>query len=150
VRMANLLSGIVLLVFGVALLFWVIPWQVEESFGGEVSPRLLPQICAIGIAVLSIVLIASNATRPSQDDSKDADAPISWVESRAMFVIAGLLGAGIWLFTLVGPVVASAVLIVGILFAMGERRVIPFVAIPSVLIGGSYILFYKILGTAIL
>ena len=56
VRMANLLSGIVLLVFGVALLFWVIPWQVEESFGGEVSPRLLPQICAIGIAVLSIVL----------------------------------------------------------------------------------------------
>jgi len=35
------------------------------------------------------------------------------------------------------------------MFAMGERRVLPYVLMPAVLLGGSYVLFYKILNTAI-
>lgn len=148
-RKANLISGVILLIVSLLLLFWIIPWQVEEAFGGEVSPRLLPQICAIGMGVLSVVLICTNFRAPANSDGPAEKPPISWFEMRAMLVIGGLLALGIFLFTTAGPIVASIVLIVGILFAMGERSILPYILIPSVLLVGSWVLFYQILGTAI-
>lgn len=146
-RTANLISGVVLLIFGLLLLFWLIPWQVEEAFGGEVSPRLLPQICAIGICILSVILIITNLR--SGTDPVGTKPPITWFEARAAIVIAVLLAAGIYLFTIAGPVPSSLLLVVGVLFAMGERRVLPYILIPAVLLAASYVLFYRILGTAI-
>ena len=148
-RKANFIAGIVLLAFSLLLLFWLIPTQVEEVFDGQVSPKLLPQICAIGIGLLSIVLIVTNAKASEGESGDDAGAPITWFEFRAMLVIACMLGLAIFLFTTTGPVVAALVMMTGIMFAMGERRVLPYVLMPAVLLGGSYVLFYKILNTAI-
>ena len=147
-RNANLAAGFVLLAFSCILLFWLIPTQVEEVFDGQVSPKLLPQICAVGIGVLSLVLIATNFRRPADD--VDDTSPITWFEFRSMLVIAGLLGLAIFLFTTAGPVVASIVMMVGIMFSMGERRILPYILMPTVLLVGSYVLFYEILGTAII
>ncbi|MBT6275395.1 MAG: tripartite tricarboxylate transporter TctB family protein [Chromatiales bacterium] len=149
-RNANIISSSVLLVFSLALLFWLIPWQVEETFDGQVSPRLLPQICAIGIGLLSAVMLFSNLFGADSKPKTDDAPPITRVEARAMFAIGGLLGLGILLFTWVGPLIACAVLIVGIMVVMGERRPLPIILIPSVLLGGAYVLFYEVLGTAIL
>ena len=148
-RKANFIAGIVLLAFSLLLLFWLIPTQVEEVFDGQVSPKLLPQICAIGIGLLSIVLIVTNARAPEGESGDDGGAPITLFEFRAMLVIASMLGLAIFLFTTTGPVVAALVMMTGIMFAMGERRVLPYVLMPAVLLGGSYVLFYKILNTAI-
>ncbi|MCH9671726.1 MAG: tripartite tricarboxylate transporter TctB family protein [Gammaproteobacteria bacterium] len=148
-RRANLISGFILLVLSALLLLWLIPWQVEEAYAGQVSPRLLPQICAAGIGLLSIVLIATNLRLPKRQAGSDP-SPITWHETRAMLVIGGLLALGIWLFTATSPLIAAGVLVVGILFAMGERKILPYVLIPTGLLGGSYLLFYKFLGTAIL
>lgn len=147
-RTANLISGVVLLVFGLLLLFWLIPWQVEEAFGGEVSPRLLPQICAAGICVLSVILIVTNVRADA--DPVDAKPPITWFQARAALIIAVLLAVGIYVFTLAGPIPATLLLLVGVLFAMGERKILPYILIPVVLLTGSYVLFYQILGTAII
>ncbi len=147
-RTANLISGVVLLIFGLLLLFWLIPWWVEEAFGGEVSPRLLPQICAIGICVLSVILIATNLRADA--DPANTKPPIGWYEARAALVIAVLLAASIYLFTIAGPIPSSLLLITGVMFAMGERRILPYILIPAVLLTGSYVLFYQILGTAII
>ena len=124
---------------------------MEEAYAGQVSPRLLPQICAVGIGLLSLVLIAGSIrTSVSVQSLPVVDRwPISWFELRAMLVIGGLLAVAIWLFTMIGPIPASIILVCGILFAMGERRILPFVLIPTVLLVGSYLLFYKLLGTAI-
>lgn len=145
-RNSNLVSGVMLLILSMLLLFWIIPWQVEESFDGPVSPRLLPQICAIGMGLLAGLLIVTNWRAPTDPNDK---SPITSLDIRALVVIGGLLALGIYLFTIVGPIVACTVLIVGILFAMGERRILPYVLIPTVLLSGSWVLFYKILGTAI-
>jgi hypothetical protein len=147
-RTSNLISGVVLLVFGLLLLFWLIPWQVEEAFGGEVSPRLLPQICAIGICILSVILIVSNLR--ADKDPTNAKPPITWFEARAALIIAALLAIGIYVFTIAGPIPSSILLIVGVMFAMGERRILPYILIPAALLVGSYVLFYQILGTAII
>ncbi|MGB7302614.1 MAG: tripartite tricarboxylate transporter TctB family protein [Burkholderiaceae bacterium] len=145
-RKANLLSGVFLMLLSLALLFWIIPWQVEETFDGAVSPRLLPQICAAGIGLLSLVLIITNLRTPAIAADK---SPLTWPDVRAVLTIGGLLAVGIFLFSVAGPIVASTVLIVGILLAMGERRLLPLILMPVVLMTGSWVLFYKILGTAI-
>lgn len=145
-RTTYLAAGSILLLFSLALMFWLIPWQIEDSLYGEVSPRLLPQICAIGIGVLSLLMIISHWRR---DPESDQPPPLSWPELRALLVIGGLLAACIYLFTLFGPLVASVLLIVGILFAMGERRPLPYLVIPATLLALCWLLFYKILGTAI-
>lgn len=66
-----------------------------------------------------------------------------------MLVIACMLGLATFLFTTSGPVVAALVMMTGIMFAMGERRMLPYVLMPALLLGGSYVLFYRILNTAV-
>ena len=146
-RATYLAAGGVLLLFSLALLFWLIPWQIEDSLYGEVSPRLLPQICAIVIGILSIRLIITNWL--ASPDSPTDEPPISRAEMRALLVIGGLLAICIGLFKFAGPLPASLLLIVGILYAMGERKLLPYILIPATLLIGSWLLFYKILGTAI-
>ena len=148
-KKANLVSGILLLVFSIVLLFWLIPWQVEEAYDGQVSPRLLPQICAVGIGVLSLVLIFGNWDAFTEPGAKDAPPALTWPEIRAWLVISVLLAVSIFVFTLAGPIPSSVLLIAGVLFAMGERRILPYILIPAVLLTGSYFMFYKLLGTAI-
>ena len=148
-KKANLVSGILLLIFSLVLFFWLIPWQVEEAFDGQVSPRLLPQICAIGIGILSLVLIVENWSAFTEPGAKEAPPALSWTEVRAWLVISVLMALAIWVFTLAGPIAACVLLIAGVLFAMGERRILPYILIPAVLLTGSYFMFYKLLGTAI-
>lgn len=145
-RKANLVAGALLFALSLALLFWIIPWQVEESFDGSVSPRLLPQICAAGIGVLAVILFLTNLRTPQDENDP---LPITGQDLKALLVIGGLLALGIYLFTVTGPIVACTVLVTGILFAMGERRILPFILIPAILLSGSWVLFYKVLGTAI-
>lgn len=148
-KKANLVSGILLLIFSLTLLFWLIPTQVEEAFDGQVSPQLLPQICGVGIGVLALVLIFTNFNAFTEPGAKDAPPALSWLEIRAWLVITGMLALCILVFTLAGPIVACTLLIAGILFAMGERKILPYILIPAVLLTGSYFMFYKLLGTAI-
>ena len=54
------------------------------------------------------------------------------------------------LFLTVGVLAASVVLVVGALLILGERRPVTLVLMPLCLIGGAYLLFYRLLGTAIL
>gem|GEM_PF-6588366 len=73
---------------------------------------------------------------------------VRWV--CAALIIAVLLAIAIYVFTLAGPIPASLILIIGVMFAMGERRILPYILIPTVLLSASYVLFYQILGTAII
>mgnify|MGYP006443157991 CR=1 FL=1 len=148
-KKANLVSGILLLIFSLVMLFWLIPTQVEEAFDGQVSPQLLPQICAGGIGLLSLVLIFMNFSAFTEAGAKDAPPALSWLEVRAWLIITSMLAVCIFVFTLAGPIVACTLLVGGVLFAMGERRIVPYIVIPAVLLTSSYFMFYKLLGTAI-
>lgn len=50
-----------LLAIGSAIFYFlIIPWQIADPDWATVSPRLMPQICAIGIFVLSIYKLATS------------------------------------------------------------------------------------------
>lgn len=145
-RIANLVSGAVLILFAIVMLWLVIPAQIEEGPQGMMSPRLVPQMMVWLILGLSVLLVLSNLSRTAQDDPK----PFTRDEIVAFVRIGGVFAVSLALFLSIGVLPAVVVLILGSLLALGERRPVILVLMPLCLIGGAYILFYRVLGTAIL
>lgn len=146
-RIANLVSGVILIVFGVMMLLWIIPMQIEEGPVEMMSPRLLPQMMIWLIIGLSVLLVASNL----RINSKALEAsPISLLELVALVKIGTVFAIALSLFLTSGPLLAGVALITGAQVALGERRPVVIAVIPFVLIGGTYLLFYRLLGTAIM
>ena len=143
---ANLISGLTLLVFGLALAVLIIPIQIEESTDATISPRLLPQICAFALIFLSALLVVDTVRR---QPSPIQFSPISLAELWAMIAIGAVFVVGIILFLYTGPLWSSAMLVVVPMLLMGERRPVFLVAIPVCLILAAYGLIYQVLGTSI-
>lgn len=145
-RIANLVSGFILIGFGVAMLWWIIPQQIEEGPDGIMSPRLLPQMMIWLILGLSALLIMSNLrANPNALEL----SPISLPELLALVKIAGVFAVALVLYLMTGPLWAGVALIVGAQIVLGERRLLVIGLVPVALIGAVYLLFYRLLGTAI-
>ena len=144
-RRANLISGVTLFLFGAVMLAAIIPAQIEEGPEGMMSPRLVPQLMMGLIMALSLLLVGTNLRAPQGD----APSPFSRAELLAFAAIMGLFALSVALFLLVNALAASLVLIVGALLILGERRPLILLLMPPCLIGGTWLLFTRVLGTAI-
>ncbi len=142
---ADLIAGILLMAFGVLMLFWIIPAQTDQDTGAAVPPDLLPQICVIGITILAAVLTI-NAARGTTPEGK---AP-KLTEWAAMVAVIAIIVAGAALFTHVHSAVGGFFVSLATMLYMGERRWYLLIALPSSLVLIIYLLFYEFLGTAIL
>lgn len=146
-RIANLMSGVVLIVFSMFMLLWIIPVQIEEGPDEMMSPRLLPIMMIWLILGLSILLIVSNLRISSR---KLDVSPITLLELLALAKIGGVFAVALSLFLISGPLLAALTLIIGTQVVLGERRPLFIALVPFMLIGGTYLLFYRLLGTAIM
>lgn len=144
---SDLIAGIVLLVFGLAMLAVVIPTQTSEGGDATISPALLPQICSVGITGLAVLLTLQATGRLRRGVAAGVAVPAA--EWWAMLAVVLAVGAAIALFVWVSPAVAAVLLIVGPMLYMGERRLWLLVGVPAALIVGAWFLFYRVLGTAI-
>ena len=144
---SDLIAGIVLLVFGLAMLAAVIPAQTSEGGDATISPALLPQICSVGIAGLGVLLTLQAAGRLRRGAAAGVRVP--GAEWRAMLAVVLAVAAAIALFVWVSPAAAAVLLVVGPMLYMGERRIWLLAGIPAVLLVGAWLLFYRVLGTAI-
>ena len=142
---ADLLAGVLLMGFGLLMLFWIIPAQTEQDTGAAVPPALLPQICAIGITALAATLTL-NALRGATPPGK-APKLTEWAAMGAVLVII-LAGAAIFIH--VHPAAGGIFVSLATMLYMGERRWYLLIALPGVLVLSIYLLFYELLGTAIL
>lgn len=145
-RTANLISGAALVVFGLLMIFVVIPVQIEEGPPGMISPRLLPQIMLWMITGLALLLVLTNL-RPQAGDQP---APISRSEILALLKIAAAFAVALVLFFLAGPLWAGIALVAGTLLLLGERRPLVVIGMTVGLLGSTWVLFYQILRTPIL
>ena len=145
-RRANALSGLVLAAIAILTLLFVIPSQIEAGPQGMMSPRLVPRMMMIGVLLLSILLFATNLG-PGQGDDP---SPFSRGELLALAAIGGVFALSIALYYLVGALAFGVTLVVGSLLALGERRPLVLIAMPLALMLLLWVLFYRILGTAIL
>lgn len=148
-RRANLYSGIVLAVVAIVMLLAVIPWQIEEGPNGMMSPRLVPYLMMGAMLGLSVLLIVTNLSGRDAAVMQDDANPFSQEEMKGLAKIAGVFALAIALFLWVSPLAAGAGLIIGSLVVLGERRPLVILGMPAALLFALWILFYKILGTAI-
>ncbi len=142
-----MIAGVVLLVFGLAMLVLVIPAETSEGGDASISPALLPQICATGIAGLALLLTLRAAGRLRRGQAAGQSVPASEWRS-ALAVLLAVAGA-IAIFVLVSPAVAAGLLVAGLMLYMGERRLWLLAGVPATLLIGAWLLFYRVLGTAI-
>ena len=147
-RIANVISGVVLILFGLIMLLLIIPTQIEEGPQGMMSPRLLPQMMIWLIMGLSLLLFLSNLRTPR--GGAEQGPPISRAELVAFGKIGFVFVLALGLFLIFGALAAALALVIGALLAQGERRPLVLVIMPLGLIGGAYLLFYRVLGTAFL
>ncbi len=141
---ADLIAGVSLTAIGLALLFWIIPLQTEQNTGAAVPPDLLPNICAIGIAVLAAIL----TVRAARNTAPAGEVPAG-TEWAAMVAIVIVVIVGAVLFEYVHPAAAGFFVCLAPMLYMGERRWYLLLALPGTLVLAVYLLFYEVLGTAI-
>lgn len=149
-RRANIVSGLVLAAFGLVMLVLVIPLQIESGPDGMVSPRLVPNLMMVVVTALSVMLVVTSLRAPECDDADASKNPISRTELIALLKIGAVFAVALLLYRFVSPLTAGAALVIGSLLALGERRPLVVLAMPAALLIGLWLLFYKVLGTAIL
>lgn len=103
--------------------FVVIPAGTVESDNFGLSPRLLPTVTIVAIAILSLMTLVVDLSKAKSDESPAKTTGLFGV---AMIVLATLCGvvAINWL----GIVAGGVLLVVMISLAIGERRPLPLLA----------------------
>jgi hypothetical protein len=145
----DLISGIAMFVFGIVMLFYVIPNEIVEGGDYTISPALLPQICAIGITALSALLIAkavSSRRSAAPGEIEDEGRLMPWAPA---LVALTTVTAAIVIFRLLHPVPAVVFLVAALMLYMGERRWYFVIGLPVALLGIGYVLFYEVLGLVV-
>ncbi|SER09561.1 tripartite tricarboxylate transporter TctB family protein [Thalassovita taeanensis] len=145
---ADLISGVVLAVFGLMMLAFVIPMQIEQAPEGYVSPRLVPNLAMIVVVGLSALLIVKTL-RQTQKPTSLPEIVFSRSEMMALLKISTVFAVALVLFWLGTPLGAGVVLVAGTLIFLGERRPLILTLMPAGLLLAIWVLFYKVLGTAI-
>lgn len=148
-RKANVISGVILMCLCLLGLTFLIPSQIEQGPPDMMSPRLVPNMMLVLIAALAALLVVQNwgAGRAVAERDKP---PISVEDLFWLMKIGGVFGISIAGHLLVGPLVGAIVLLDGTLLLLGERRLVILLGLPALILGGIYVLYYHVLGTAIL
>jgi putative tricarboxylic transport membrane protein len=109
---ADRMTGAFCLLFGLAMVFLVIPEYVEDVDRGSLPPKTMPTIIAWVLAFCGGLLVV----KPTNHKAPDARFFI-----RATIYVA-VLGASIYAMSLVGFIYVAPVLALIVMLMIGERR----------------------------
>lgn len=140
----DFVSGAVLTAFGFLLLFVIIPWQIADPSRALISPRLMPQLCAIAIIVL-----ASAQCLKALRERDEAGMRFRREELIALVWVVALFVGALLLFRVAGPLLPAILVLVLPMLALGERRVLVLLLLPAGCISLVYVLLYVFAGTSI-
>jgi putative tricarboxylic transport membrane protein len=108
----NRLSGVVVVVFGLILLLWIIPWHTEAVDYGWLRPATLPNVTAIIIVISGIIHLLFPAGTAEFDLQPALRAGLFFVISLA----------GLFMMRYLGFLIAAPLLIMVLMLLVGERR----------------------------
>lgn len=113
-NMTDRLSGLFILVFGLAMFFVVIPEYVEDAAGGNLSPKTMPNVMAWVLAICGGLLMI----KPTNHRAPDA----RFFAQATLYV--AILGFAIYVMSLVGFLYVAPVMALVLMLLIGERRVL--------------------------
>ncbi|MFT6451458.1 MAG: putative tricarboxylic transport membrane protein [Halocynthiibacter sp.] len=116
-RIAERLSGLGILCFGLLMLLWIIPGHTETVSYGWMRPQTLPAIACWGLVALGITqtLIANSASLPA------SSLPSAREFLRALLA-AALVSGAIWAMGRFGYLPVAPLLSTALLLLLGARR----------------------------
>jgi putative tricarboxylic transport membrane protein len=138
------LIGVGLLACAAVVLWQTLAIPVSPLYS-KVGPTVFPYMTAIGLAVLSLLLIVA-ALRGGWQPQDEKETPVDW-KSMA-FVVAGLI-ANLVLIKPLGFTAASVVMFVLICYGFGSKHPLRDALIGLVLALAAYFGFAKALGVNI-
>ena len=146
-RIADITSGTVLFFGSLYMILFGIPAQIDAVEHATISPRTLPYVCSVAVLLLSAFLVVSRMRGPATEE--ECGSPLTRGHLLWTGIILGTILLGLFLLGPVGPLAASATIILILMLALGERRPVVLVVLPAGLIFLGWLLFYQILGTAV-
>lgn len=108
----NRISGAVVAVLGLILLFWIIPRHTEPVDYGWLRPTTLPNATAMVVLIASVIHVLF-PTGKAEFDARLA------LRAGLFFVIST---AGLYLMRHAGFLIAAPVLVLVLMLVIGERR----------------------------
>ncbi|MGH1331063.1 MAG: tripartite tricarboxylate transporter TctB family protein [Paracoccaceae bacterium] len=116
-RRAERISGLSVLCFGLAMLFWIIPAHTETISYGWMRPQTLPAIACWGLVALGAAQTLIATSRATQS----TPLPNRRDFGRAMLA-AALIGAAAWAMGRFGFLPVAPLLSTALLLLLGARR----------------------------
>ncbi|MEJ2097287.1 MAG: tripartite tricarboxylate transporter TctB family protein [Deltaproteobacteria bacterium] len=108
----NRLSGIVVVVFGILLLFWIIPRHTEPEHFGWLRPATLPDVTAVVMVISGIIHVLFPVGTAKFDVRPAMRA--------GLFFLISL--AGLFIMHHLGFLIAAPLLAMVLMLMVGERR----------------------------
>ena len=109
---ANRLSGLLVALFGLALMVWIIPAHTETVEQGWMRPQTIPDICAVLLIALGLL----HAVLPT------GVVILRPKETLRVLMFAFAAGIGLWAMDQFGFLLAAPVLALIVMLLVGERR----------------------------
>lgn len=118
-RTLDLWAGLLIVLAGLAGLFYLIPTHIGDGFGFGLSPRFFPYLCVGAITVLGALLLVNRLF--SWADSRRID--FSRRHLGRLLLLTALLAGCLALIQWLGYLAGAACLVAAFMLAMGEKRV---------------------------
>ncbi|MBP1845762.1 hypothetical protein J2046_004036 [Rhizobium petrolearium] len=144
-KRVDIWSGAAVCVLALFIMFVVIPWQIDDVKEGYVAPRLVPQISMAFIVLLSALQVFTAARGEMQESA----TLVTRAELAALLKLSAIFALSLILYLYLSPLAAAVSLLAGSLLALGERRPVLIAGITGVPIFIVWLVFYRLLGTAI-
>ena len=163
----DLYSGIILFIFSILFFFLIIPKEIVIADQAVIQPDDLPKVCIILIGLLSLLLIYKSLKKEKRNNffSKkyrkvleakslkaemiDDQAGVKYKEFIQVLKLSSAILISILIFSYINILLSVVVLIVASCLACGLKNVKTILVLTLPLISLSYLLLYKILGTAV-
>ena len=163
----DLYSGIILFIFSILFFFLIIPKEIVIADQAVIQPDDLPKVCVTLIGLLSLLLIFKSLKKEKSNNffSKnsikvleakslksemiDDQAGVKCKEFIQVLKLSSVILISILIFSYINILLSVVFLIVASCLVCGLTNVKTILVLTVPLISLSYLLLYKILGTAI-
>lgn len=141
---ADTWAGIIFLLFCSFAWWRIINLPVGAGFEKSIGPEFFPKVTTGAVAVFSFLLIIRSFWKKSIAEGKSpAMAAGSTLARMGLFI--ALLVVYVFIYEILGFILASVIILPAGMFMLGERRWLHIVILPCVIIGLAWLAFTKIM-----
>ncbi|GGO81855.1 hypothetical protein GCM10011348_21820 [Marinobacterium nitratireducens] len=112
-------AGVVIVIAGLFVTLYVIPFHVDSGFGFGLSPRFFPYICSVAITALGAFLVFFRVFGKEEGEVRSL---LTIKVSGRLVLLAGLLALGLLVMNIWGYLPGGMFLVAAFMIALGEKR----------------------------